>query len=119
MMIENVMVTMPFALDEKQIKEFNKVSGEKLLPTQRFNLNDNYYFFRKCWCSPNALVGGTNITFSFRCKRKFTDIERERATEDLKTITAYIFNTVAKDTLRRFHGKHRHQALRSPVENQR
>jgi len=103
MIIENVTVTMPFQLNEKQIKAFNKASGEKLLPTQRFNLNDNYYFFRKCWCK-DAIIG-TNVIFSFRCKRKFTPVERERALEDLKTITAYIFNRVAKDTLRRLHGK--------------
>lgn len=102
MIIENVTVTMPFTLNEKQINDFNKVSGEKLLPTQRFNLNDNYYFFRKCWCK--ATVLGTNVIFSFRCKRKFTPLERERATEDLRKITAYIFNSVAKDTLRRLYG---------------
>ncbi len=103
MIIENVTVTMPFTLNARQIEDFNKVSGEKLLPSQRFNLNDNYYFFRKCWCSANVI--GTNVTFSFRCKRKFTKNEREKAVEDLKTITAYIFNSVAKDAIRRLHGK--------------
>lgn len=103
MIIENITVTMPFSLNDRQIQLFNKTSGEKLLPTQKFTLNDNYYFFRKCWCV-NAILG-TNVVFSFRCKRKFTEIERERATEDLKTITAYIFNSVARDTIRRMHGK--------------